>query len=487
MLQKTSARKPLINIIIYTFFRVLRKGMGFFLIPVYTKFLSTEEYGIVGVVLSISLLLTVFFNLSIDSTIIRFYFKKNQEADYHKNLYGSILSIILSLTFISFIFFAFTSEWILAPFLSGVSIYPYVYLALLIVASEQIFSMHQKILQAMQNAFRFAIQNLTRFVLKLTLIITFVVIFKFGAEGVLGASAITGVVFFIFSSAILIKNYGLKWNKPILKECFAYSLPLIPNRFAAIAIMSVNKLFVNSLKSTADAGIFHLATQIGYILTMLTDSIQRAYLPWCYDQLENHGMKGRAKIVHASKVIIIFLSTIALLISLFCKEIITLIAFGDFKRAWVVVPFFVFTSIFHMVKNIWLVPLLYNKRGTRYAPISTYTYLGLMVTFSLVLIPKLGFVGAGISSLLARFISTFVMMYFSKKMENIGYTAWKVYIYPLIMLALASIVYLSIPLLFIIKFALSFSVLGIVWWFSREDINLIYRILIKQHNKNISS
>ncbi|MCK5706707.1 MAG: oligosaccharide flippase family protein [Candidatus Aureabacteria bacterium] len=480
-----SSRKPLINTIIYTFSSFLRKSISFLLIPVYTRVLTTQDYGVVGIITGVYTVLNVFFNLSLDSAIVRFYFNKNSVSDYHKKLYGSIITVIIALGIIFSMFFVSTAKWIISPFLKGIEIYPYFYLGIIIVATTPMFTIHQNILKAQQNGLRFATQNLSRYTMQLLLILLFVVVYKTGALGVLGARAITGMVFYVFSLVILTKNYGLHFNKPILKETMSYSIPLIPNKIALFVSLAINTVVINSYKSTSDVGIFHVGSQFAMIILVFIQSIATACLPWCFDQLENHGMDGKKKIIRIFNMLLIMFSTFALITSLFMEEIIKFVVSESFGTAWIVYSFLTFTYVFHIIKNVWLVPLLYNKKGTKFIPISTYVNVILILIFSLLLIPRYGIIGAGISTLLARFISSFVMMYFSRKVEDIGYIPIKVYTYPLIMFVLSNIIFIPIPYLFIVKLLLSISAALIAYKIIGSDLALIYNILFNKNRKTV--
>ena len=69
--------KILQNSAIYTVIMVLQKGISFFLMPLYTAFLSPVDYGILGVVSSISSFLSVFISLGLETAAARFYYKNN--------------------------------------------------------------------------------------------------------------------------------------------------------------------------------------------------------------------------------------------------------------------------------------------------------------------------------------------------------------------------------------------------------------------------
>ena len=78
------------NTAIYMVVMVLQKGLSFFLLPLYTSFLSPSDYGILGVVTSISSLLAVFITMGLDADAARYYYKNNQDANFSKRLYGTV-------------------------------------------------------------------------------------------------------------------------------------------------------------------------------------------------------------------------------------------------------------------------------------------------------------------------------------------------------------------------------------------------------------
>ena len=141
-------------------------------------------------------------------------------------------------------------------------------------------------------------------------------------------------------------------------------------------------------------------------------------------------------------------------------------------------PFFAFWAVFNFVKNVWLLPLQYNKRGVKYAPIATYVNLLSTVIMSVILIPLVGIIGAGVSILISRICSSFVMMYFSKRIENIGHIAWEIYTFPIGMFILSTVVFLPFPQLFYVKLTLGICASLFAYWFIRDDISLIYKLLM---------
>ena len=65
-------KKLALNIFLMFWVYFLPKSLGFLLLPVYTSYLSTEEYGIADVILTTSCLISPFVSLGMPGAIFRF-------------------------------------------------------------------------------------------------------------------------------------------------------------------------------------------------------------------------------------------------------------------------------------------------------------------------------------------------------------------------------------------------------------------------------
>jgi len=475
-----SSKKLVHNSLIYTLFSFLQRGISLLLIPIYTRVLTTTDYGIISVIGSIIEFFTVFFSLSLTSSVIRFYFDKPNDKEYEKELFGTIFTFITILSGSLSLVLLISGTWIIKPFMKDVPYSPYFYIALITMSTGPLFNIFQGALKAKQIGLQFAIQNMSKFIINLSLILLLVVIMKLGALGVILSNAIASLLFFVYSLIFLINNYGFRVNTKLLKETLKYSGPLIPNRIAGWAIGLSNKLFVNGLRSVGEAGLFSIGYNFASLIHLFTTNVNHAVLPWSYEQLKSNGEDGEKKVVQLYKTILFLLSSFALVLCLFSKELIAFVVFGDFEKGWVVFPFYAFFYVFTFIKTLWLTPLTYSKIGTKYAPICTYTAAGLNIVFCFLLIPKYGIIGAGISALVSRFISTFVMMYFSRKIMNIGHNPYKLYGFSISSFLIAMVVFFPSINSILIKSIIAILTLFFTYVLSKNEIHLLLNVLFSR-------
>ena len=111
---QSNQRKLAKNAAIYSVFTLLQRGLGFFLLPVYTTVLATEQLGIISTATAVISFLVLFFGLSLRGSVAFYYYEyKDNKLDYLKKLYGTNVVFILLFTFIGIIFLVLTKSFLL--------------------------------------------------------------------------------------------------------------------------------------------------------------------------------------------------------------------------------------------------------------------------------------------------------------------------------------------------------------------------------------
>lgn len=441
------------NSAIYTFVLVLQNATSFFLLPLYTSYLSPTDYGITAVVSSIVGILTILFTLSLNGAANRYYFIYKNDNERLKKFWGSLFLItIINSLILGILFFVFRSI-LLEPFTIGIEFFPYLFLGLVSVSFNPAFLFFQSCIQATQNGKQFAIQNFLFFLVNLILTIIFVTVTKYGAMGVLLARAITNIIFFIVTLILFLPKISLTVHKDDLIVGFKYSLPLIPHSLFGWTYSTIDRLLINKIRTTSDVGLYNIGAQFGLLMNILTDSINKAYAPWFFEQLEQSS-DGKNKIVQVSSFLIMFYSFVALGLSLFSPELISIMTTASFHQSWVSVPFIAFSCVFGGIYYVVCNSLFVKK--TYLVPLVTLISAIVSIVLNIILIPSLGIIGAGVSGLASQLMTSIIVLIVSMKVESIKYKWSKMYFSTFLCFCVALISYVLIPWNFvglIIKFS----------------------------------
>lgn len=432
--------KLLNNSLIYTAVSVLQKALGFFLLPVYTAYLSASDYGTANVILSVVNFLSLFYMLSLHGAGTRFEYKYQGDPEVTRTIWGTLfLFVTVNSAVLTAVFFL-GRNWLLVPFLSGIPFSPYMLLGLVAVAFSPSYQLFQSNLQAKQLGRRYGLNNLCYFLVNMTLTVIFITVFAMKANGILLALAITNAIFFAYTLVDFLPRISLRFDPPRLKESFGYSLPLLPHSMAGWAMSLVDRLFLNHYRDAASVGVYSIGYQFGNLINVLTGSVNQAFVPWFFEQFELGG-PGKARIARVSEVMVLAYSICALAVSLFAPEVLRFMVTAEFREGAQVVPFLAFSFVFGGIYYAFINPLFVRRTGL--VPIVTLTSAVVGVGMNVWLIPRFGMLGAAASSLASMAFSSVIALVLAERFEPIGFRWARMFAYAVIPFGLSLAIFLQ--------------------------------------------
>lgn len=419
--------KTLGNSFIYTLITVLQKGISFLLLPLYTLFLSPADYGILGVVGSVTSFMAMLVSLALEGAAQRFYYLHEEDKVYHKKLYGTIAVVILGNSITWGSIFIIGHKYLIDPFVGTIDFYPYVLLGLVTMIVTPIYTLFQRYLQAIQDGVKFGINSMLFFVINVALIILFLVHFKLGVIGVLWANLIVAVIFFIYVLIAFIPKLILRPDKDILKDSLKYSLPLLPHMLANWSNGTIDKLLVNGIRSQSDAGLYNLSQQYATVLNSIALGVNSAYLPWFFSVVKE-GAVGYEKAKKFAEATVWGLATLGLIMAIFSREVLALmIKNPEFSEVWRIVPYVVFAYVFQGIYFFYVNVLFLKDTGVIF--IITVATVVINVLLNLLLIPPFGFYGCAVACLITYFAkSIFALIISARRNKEIRFNTKSMYL-----------------------------------------------------------
>ena len=362
--------KILKNSAIYSGLNLLQKGINFILIPVLTAYLTTYDYGVVAVVTVINSFLNVFYLCALNGSLNRFYYEYKEDEEKVKKLFGTVVTFVFLFSVFLSIILGFGHQFFIDPFLKDIEFYPYMFLGMISILFNPVFTIFQDTLMAKQEASKFGLNSFLFFLTNLTFLLISVIFFGYGAEGVLGSLALTNIIFFIYTLTRFGKDIQLGIDFPILKQSLKYSLPLIPHSIAGVTTSVIDRIIINSFLSTSMVGIYHLGNTFGGILFIVASSVNQAFVPWFNEQVK---MDKHDEIPIKAKLLIIFYCILGLGLSFFGKEVIWWLTPEAYHESWMVIPFIAFAFALDVYLHIFIqASLITNIERTDPMTISKY-------------------------------------------------------------------------------------------------------------------
>jgi len=293
----------------YTAIEGLQRGALFLMLPVFSHYMTPEEYGIVATSLILISFLSILFSFAIHSAISRYYHKYVDTNELKEFLGSNFIFITLISIFIGIVMILFSKPFF-DNFFEEIPFYPYIIFTLIIVSTQVVIVSYFSLLKAMQRLKLYTIVFNSYFVFQLLLISILIINYNLKQEGYLLGVLISNIIFvpIIF---ILLKNeivYKIKFK--YIKESLDYSLPIIPVEILSNVNRLVDRYYILIFIGLSGVGVYYVGVQIAGLINLIALAINSAYTPIFFQKYENND-SNYDEIYKISDVIVFIIGVVA--------------------------------------------------------------------------------------------------------------------------------------------------------------------------------
>ncbi|RPF74963.1 MAG: hypothetical protein CBE49_000360 [Rickettsiales bacterium TMED289] len=386
----------------------------FTMLPILSRYLTPEEYGVIAMFITIVAFFGAFTGLSSNGAIMVRFFDKGP-FQINQYISSSIFILVLSTSIILLIVFLFGS---LFEEYTGLT-KTWLFIACLVSFSQFIVQIMLTIFQATDNPIKYAFLRFVQAIIEASLSLTLVVLFLMSWEGrLIGISA----VWFLVSSFVIIYMLRKKWlipsvGKADMRDMLRYGLPLMPHTIGALFLGTMDRFLVINILDIASAGIYMAAAQIGLILNMAVDAFNRAFAPWLMNYLSNRNHQDDIKLVKYTYIYFIIVLSIAYILGALSEYLVYFLLGEEFYGAIPLLKFIfygnAFIGMYQMVNKY-----IFFTRKTELISMVTI-FVGLItLLLSWYLITQEGLIGAAKAWMFGQMIMFFFTWILSNKVNK---------------------------------------------------------------------
>ena len=414
--------KVLSNSIIYTICGLLLKCFSFFLIPLYTRYLTTNDYGITSITNSFIATMSIFLVFSLFSAVLRFYVDLRENPEKLRRFYGTIVSFVFISGAVFFLIFFLIRDFLSEHIFSGIEFYPIIFISIISLIFYCQHSVYENILKSQQKALKYSLTAIAYFFINLFLNILFVVVLKKGAVGVIIATMLANIMYTIYFIVDLACNKAIRFclDWALLKDALKYSIPIMPHDLSTKIATLVSNILIGGNFSFSVLGIYSIASQFGNIVDTVQVYINNAYGPWLYEKLHDKTSGYKKDINKTIKLLSDVIGLFLLGVALFAQDYIVLFLDKSYADAWKYVPAVVMVFAIKIPYYFYVNILFYYKEASRLLFIATFSGSVLNIFLSFLLIPEVGVFGSILADAVAMVIRVMIIIFISRKYENTG-------------------------------------------------------------------
>jgi len=383
-------------------------SLAFVLVPVYTRLLSPSQYGVLEVFNRTLEMLGIFAAVGIGMAAMRSYFGK-EKGEGDRSVFTTAMAFaVTNSLWIAIVFSA--AAGLISRLLLGTMEYAGLFrLTFSILIFEQGFGIVRTYLKATGRPASYSVLSVGKYAVTLGLIIGFLLFVGREVKYVLMATLVANVIFFIPSAAVLLSKIGLKVSRAGLRRMLMFGLPFVPGGVLLFLLNNADRFLLVALVGQNEAGLYALGYRVALVPVMFVlVPFQAAWGPFMMERGETK--EGPQLFARILSYLTAAYCGVCLVLALFAKEAVALIAAPSFAEAYRVIPPVLLGYVFWVISVI-LDAGIYITRKTVWKPLLLAAGAGTNVLLNLVLIPRLGMMGAAYSTA-AGFLVFVVCTYF---------------------------------------------------------------------------
>lgn len=379
----------------YTVCSVLQKCLSFLTLPLFTRLMTTEQYGQYMVYTSWSSILTIVITLYLafgcfNTAMVRF----EEDADRYIAAIQGICTVLAA---------AFLAIYL--PFrglFNALFELPTALVLLMVAEIVMTFS-----LSCWYGKLRFSfrykpVAAMTLLIAVLSPLLAYILV---TASPEKGYARIAGyaVVVVAFGGAIYIRNLlrGKSFfHKQYWRYALSFNVPLIPYYLSQVIFNQSDRIMISHYAGQDKAGIYGVACTLALVLNFVLNAINDAYVPWLYRNIK---AKNTADSPRIANIIGVLMAVLLLGVIGLAPELIYLLAGEEYAEAvWAVGPVAISVLLLFYSQLFINIQFYYEQKG-----LLVFASLGaaiLNIVLNALLIPRFGFLAAAYTTLLSYLV-----------------------------------------------------------------------------------
>lgn len=380
---------------------LLQKGISVITSPIFTRLLSTAEYGVFTIYFSWRDILAIFITFGLSSSVYQKKLVELTDEGEKKILTSSLQGLATATALVSFGVYFLLRKWLNPLFALPTEYVVAIYISVLVTTAFDFWAMKKRVEYSYKSL---VIVTAAVVILKPTLSILAIKLFP--------THRIDARIYMIVSVevaayiVIYIRQFseGKRfYHKKNWRYAMVYVLPLIPHYLSQRVLSQSDKIMINAMCGESAAGIYGLAHSIGWMMTLVVSACDSVMAPWVYQKIKE---KNKPYIRKIMVYPLLGMALACLAFIAIAPEAVRIFAPAEYYEAiWALPPFII--STFFILLYSFFIYFEYYFEKTKYIMIATMASAALNIVLNYVFIKAFGYIAASYTTLACYVFYTF--------------------------------------------------------------------------------
>ena len=384
----TTAGKLVKHSGVYALGTLSRQLISFIMLPVYTRYMTPADYGVVGLLVFTLALVEPLLGARLGDAVIKFYLEPKSDRDRHTVISTAFMITGAISAFAAALIYLFRGPE------SSLLFGTYGYSLLVGIFGLQILTQAIEsygfiFLRIQERPIAFVALSLSKLALQLSLNIWLVVHLRMGAAGVVIGGTAASAAYAIGLALYVLHKTGASFDFGIARRMLIFNIPLWFSGFAALYIFSANRYFIRLFGSLDEVGLYELAARLAGVLPLLVWAPFVQF--WEIERFRRYHAGDREGFGIVFRSASALMIVVALGISIFAGPAIQVMSAPSFHPAAAAVPFIILGMLFNSLGGGFMNFSFLVTEKTRAINRNSYIGVGIITVLNFALIPKFDF------------------------------------------------------------------------------------------------
>lgn len=401
---------------IYAIATILPRLTALVMLPIYTRYLETQDYGAIEFLTMAIDLFSILVGLQVSLAMFRYFVVSENEMEKKQIVSTTILMVLFASTIGALILYFFAAP--ISITLLGTTDYVFEFeLFAFTLITSTVYAVCRSYLRALEMPWVFVAVSAGLLFLQVTFNVIFVVVYEMHVTGVVYAALISGISVTVPLTLFVFYKVGFNFSSSMARRLFKFVYPLLLAAFGGFYVTYADKYFLRIFTSLSDVGLYALAGRVASVLLMVFEAFN---MTWGVDRFQISKRENAREIFASTfRYLTLVLVIAAGGICVFSYDLFLIMTTEAYYPAASIVPIIVMMYYIKIYSMFFDFGIHYAEQTKYIAQASIVKSIVATILF-LTVIPLYGAIGAALVLLFSHVIEMILIYRKSTRLYDMG-------------------------------------------------------------------